>query len=75
MVELEEFRHGGTNVTGYRLVDPEHETVKKVIDDWLRREARMGRRLAGKQTLSGDTIKVHGHHCPEKSSERSSPFV
>ncbi len=35
MVELEEFRHGGTNITGYRLVDPQHETVKEVTSNIL----------------------------------------
>ncbi len=30
MVEMEEFKHGGTNITAYRMVDPQHETVQKV---------------------------------------------
>ena len=30
MVELEEFKYGGTNITGYRLVDPSTPEVRKV---------------------------------------------
>ncbi|XP_049807369.1 glutamate receptor ionotropic, kainate 2 [Schistocerca nitens] len=33
-VDLEEFKYGGTNITAFRLVDPEKPEIKKVIRDW-----------------------------------------
>ena len=31
MVNLEEFKYGGTNVTAFRLLDPEREEVRQVV--------------------------------------------
>ena len=31
MVELEDFKYGGTNITALRLVDPGEEKVKKIL--------------------------------------------
>ncbi|XP_050700937.1 glutamate receptor ionotropic, kainate 2-like isoform X2 [Eriocheir sinensis] len=42
-VELEDFRHGGTNLTCLRLVDPENPLVQRVIQDWVFGELRYGR--------------------------------
>nr|CAH7752040.1 unnamed protein product [Callosobruchus chinensis] len=33
-VNLEEFKYGGTNITAFRLVDPEGPEVKKIVNDW-----------------------------------------
>lgn len=30
-VDLEEFKYGGTNITAFRLVDPESPEVQKVL--------------------------------------------
>lgn len=42
-VELEDFRHGGTNITCLRLVDPENPLVQRVMKDWTFGELRHGR--------------------------------
>jgi hypothetical protein len=31
MVEMEDFKYGGTNITAYRLVDPGSELVQQVL--------------------------------------------
>nr|XP_053638630.1 glutamate receptor ionotropic, kainate 1-like [Cherax quadricarinatus] len=45
-VDLEDFRHGGTNVTALRIVDPENPLVQRVIQDWVFGELRYGRTIA-----------------------------
>ncbi|XP_068247412.1 glutamate receptor ionotropic, kainate 2-like isoform X2 [Palaemon carinicauda] len=44
-VELEDFRHGGTNMTAMRIVDPENPMVQRVIHDWYFGELRHGRTM------------------------------
>ena len=44
-VDLEEFKHGGTNITAFRLVDPEKPEIQKVIQDWIYGEKRYNREL------------------------------
>ncbi|XP_069184022.1 glutamate receptor ionotropic, kainate 2 isoform X2 [Procambarus clarkii] len=34
LVNLEDFKYGGSNVTAVRLIDPEREEVKNVMEDW-----------------------------------------
>ena len=55
MVELEEFKYGGTNISAYRLVDPELEDVQNVVQDWVLGEMRYGRKIP----FQGKTIKVY----------------
>ena len=45
MVNLEEFKYGGTNLTAFRLLDPERQEVKQVVEDWMYGEMRYGRKL------------------------------
>ncbi|CAH1182546.1 unnamed protein product [Phyllotreta striolata] len=33
-VNLEEFKYGGTNITAFRLVDPEGQDVRRIVRDW-----------------------------------------
>ncbi|RZF41431.1 hypothetical protein LSTR_LSTR000145 [Laodelphax striatellus] len=33
-IDLSPFMHGGTNITGLRMFDPEDEDVKEVLDNW-----------------------------------------
>lgn len=40
MVELEDFKYGGTNITSFRLVDPAQEEVRAVVADWVRDDIR-----------------------------------
>ncbi|CAL4124065.1 unnamed protein product, partial [Meganyctiphanes norvegica] len=41
-VNLEDFRHGGTNMTALRLVDPHNPVVHRVIQDWIFEDLRYG---------------------------------
>ncbi|KAK4305191.1 hypothetical protein Pmani_022910 [Petrolisthes manimaculis] len=42
-IDLEEFRHGGTNITSLRLVSPDNPLVQQVIQDWVFGELNYGR--------------------------------
>lgn len=33
-MDLEEFKYGGTNITAFRLMDPEGAQVRKIVRDW-----------------------------------------
>lgn len=44
-VDLEEFKYGGTNITAFRLVDPEKPEIQKVVRDWMYGESRFGRKM------------------------------
>ena len=68
MVELEEFKYGGTNISAYRLVDPDLEDVQNVVQDWVLGELRYGR----KNPFQGKTIKVK--YCSNVISE-SEPYT
>ncbi|XP_068908894.1 glutamate receptor ionotropic, kainate 2 isoform X4 [Tenebrio molitor] len=39
-VDLEEFKYGGTNITAFRLVDPDGPEVRKVVREWNLSEAK-----------------------------------
>ena len=54
MVELEDFKYGGTNISAYRLVDPDLEEVRNVVQDWVIGEMRFGRKIP----FQGKTINV-----------------
>ena len=54
MVNLDDFKYGGTNLTAFRLLDPEREEVKQVVQDWIFGELRYGRKLEAHE----QTIKV-----------------
>ena len=54
MVELEDFKYGGTNISSLRIVDPENETVLNVVQDWVKGEMRFNRKIP----FSGKTIRV-----------------
>ncbi|XP_052126881.1 glutamate receptor ionotropic, kainate 2 isoform X1 [Frankliniella occidentalis] len=44
-VDLEEFKYGGTNITAFRLVDPDKPEVQHAVREWAQGEARHGRKL------------------------------
>jgi hypothetical protein len=56
MVNLDEFKYGGTNLTAFRLLDPERAEVKQVVEDWIYGEMRYGRKL---DTSSTSDSYVH----------------
>ena len=54
MVELEDFKYGGTNITAVRLVDPGREAVQSVVREWIQGETYYSRQIP----FSGKSIKV-----------------
>jgi hypothetical protein len=53
IVDLEEFKYGGTNITAFRLVDPDRADVIKVMRDWAYgSETRFGRKQEGTTSLT-----------------------
>jgi len=51
-VDLEEFKYGGTNITAFRLVDPDRADVIKVMRDWAYgSDSRFGRKQDGASSL------------------------
>ena len=42
MLDLEEFKYGGANITSFRLVDLNSPMVKEVMRDWSREEEVTG---------------------------------
>ena len=54
MVNLDEFKYGGTNLTAFRLLDPDRIEIRKVVEDWIFGEMRYGRKL----DVSSQGIKV-----------------
>ncbi|XP_045593286.1 glutamate receptor ionotropic, kainate 2 isoform X4 [Procambarus clarkii] len=58
-VDLEDFRHGGTNITALRIVDPENPLVQRVIQDWVFGELRYGRNVeATASTLKNSNMTL-----------------
>lgn len=53
MVDLDEFKYGGTNITAFRLVNPEMEKIQATIQEWETNEARGNRKVQfGPATVS-----------------------
>ncbi|KFB52145.1 AGAP000801-PA-like protein [Anopheles sinensis] len=44
-INLDEFKYGGTNITAFRLVDPENPEVAQAIHNWTVGEARLGKKV------------------------------
>ncbi|XP_026481358.1 glutamate receptor ionotropic, kainate 3-like [Ctenocephalides felis] len=44
-IDLEPFQHGGTNITGVRIVDPDDPVVNFTIRNWMLHEERRGKVL------------------------------
>jgi glutamate receptor, ionotropic, invertebrate len=64
IVDLEEFKYGGTNITAFRLVDPDRADVIKVMRDWAYgSETRFGRKQEGTTSLTR-VFLLGMHRCP-----------
>lgn len=57
-VDLEEFKYGGTNITAFRLLDPEKPEIQNTVQEWIYGEQRYGRQLDMGQGLSKVSIFV-----------------
>ena len=53
MVDLEEFKYAGTNLTAFRMVDPENEEVRETLRTWNLKERFLGGNFGG-----GSILKV-----------------
>ena len=53
LVDLEEFKYTGTNLTAFRMVDPQNEEVRKTVKTWNLKERFPGRHFGG-----GSILKV-----------------
>ncbi|KAB0791738.1 hypothetical protein PPYR_03538 [Photinus pyralis] len=57
-VDLEEFKYGGTNITAFRLVDPEGPQVRKIVRDWTFSAGDM-RSKKGDHTILAETALMY----------------
>lgn len=44
-VNLDEFKYGGTNITAFRLVDPDSPSVQQTVRNWTQSEAKLGKKV------------------------------
>ncbi|KAK0084291.1 hypothetical protein PV325_007314 [Microctonus aethiopoides] len=59
-VDLDQFKYGGTNITGFRLVDPEKPEIQIAVQDWIYGEQRYGRQLD-----MGQSLNKHLRNCTD----------
>ena len=55
-LDLEDFKHGGANITGFRQVDPEFPRTKETQKEWAKLNADYWRGAGISRK-----IKVHQH--------------
>ncbi|XP_071449244.1 glutamate receptor ionotropic, kainate 2-like isoform X2 [Hetaerina americana] len=59
-VDVEEFRFGRTNITGFRMVDPQSTSLQNAVHDWQYEEVRFGRRInISPNTVRTETALMH----------------
>ncbi|EGK96607.1 AGAP000801-PB, partial [Anopheles gambiae str. PEST] len=58
-INLDEFKYGGTNITAFRLVDPENPEVAQAIHNWTIGEARLGKKVDFKTAVSAETALMY----------------
>ena len=64
-IDLEPYQHGGTNITGLRMVDPQSEIVQRTVKRWADLELKKGRNL----NISPDKLTVSTAICVCSSSQ------
>nr|CAD7577210.1 unnamed protein product [Timema californicum] len=62
-VDLEEFKYGGTNITAFRLVDPEKPELQKVVREWVYGEHEI-RPEAGPRLSQALQRGINSLECP-----------
>lgn len=55
-VDLDEFKYGGTNITAFRLIDPDKPEIQRAVKGWVYGEARLGRKLQLGPTSAKDNM-------------------
>jgi hypothetical protein len=58
-IDLEPYQHGGTNITGLRMVDPQSAFVQMTVKRWADLELRRGRNLS----ITSDKLTVSTDIC------------
>ena len=53
-IDLEDFKYGGTNITAFRIVDPNNHEVVNVVRNWVLGE----KRFPSRKVSSSPFIKV-----------------
>lgn len=43
-INLNEFKYGGTNITAFRIVDPDSIHVQETVNNWIASEQQAGRK-------------------------------
>lgn len=55
VVDLDEFKYGGTNITAFRIVNPDKDLVQNTIQEWETNEARQNRKVQ----FGPSTVREH----------------
>lgn len=45
-VNLEPFQYGGTNITAFRLVDPDNNLVRQTVRNWTASDSKVGKKFS-----------------------------
>lgn len=56
-IDLEPYMHGGTNITGIRLIDPEDVRLQQITNFWRDQETEKGKELSAE--LEPETLPTH----------------
>jgi len=59
MVELEDFKYGGTNITAYRMVNPDSPLVQQVVREWIQGETMFNRTLNFGKSVKTETALMY----------------
>ncbi|XP_050390802.1 glutamate receptor ionotropic, kainate 2 [Patella vulgata] len=60
LVDLEDYKHGGANITSFRLINPDRRRVIDVRTEWLLEERRSGKSpLMGQAEIETETALVY----------------
>ncbi|XP_013785227.2 glutamate receptor ionotropic, kainate 2-like, partial [Limulus polyphemus] len=58
-ITLDEFQHGTTNISGFRLVDPSRRSVKMMVNDRIFDKLRYGHQPESGRLLKTDTALIY----------------
>lgn len=53
---MEEFRYGGTNITAFRLVDPDNDFVRDIVSEWTQADVKPDRKVNSMSYQPNDTV-------------------
>ncbi|XP_031625101.1 glutamate receptor ionotropic, kainate 2 [Contarinia nasturtii] len=55
-IDLDEFKYSGTNITAFRLVDPDNYNVRKTVAEWSQLELRSDKKPNERAFQRNDTV-------------------